>query len=204
MVNDKAKEIDLGSDFGAVALKVNGIRLEISIDGKIINIVSNTPVVVTVAADINTPPTSTAIAAAQEALVIGQKMKDGTVVIAVDLQKNLALFAPEGIFGGKSDFDHQDGVVKKVNEQSLAGHKDWRRITDQEASALAKDWPKVAPPALQGSAAPRFWGASTFNFDFGDNYYYGRVYRGGEADCGGGDRNGSRLVPVVRSGPARS
>jgi len=194
------KEIDLCNDFGAVALKLNGLRLEIGAEGKSVNIVSNTPVSVTVAANINILHASTAITAAKQVLEIGDRIKDGTVVIAVDPKKNLALFAPEGIFGGEADFDHQDYVIYKANKQGLRGHKDWRRVTDNEARALAKVWDKVAPPPLQGSAAPWFWGKSINFID----YYYARVYRGGEAECRPNHRFGSRPVPIVRSGPARS
>jgi len=197
LANEKAKEIDFGGDFGAAALKINGVCLEIGEDGKSINIASNTPVTVTVTANINTPQTSTAVGAAKEALEIGDRMKDGTIVIAVDLKMNIALFVPEDIFGGNSTLYHQAVVVAKANAQNLHGKKDWRRITDEEANSLAKDWDKVAPPALQGHAAPWFWGAFSY---FGSNS--GRVYRGGEADCSYYHRNNSRPVPVVRSGPA--
>lgn len=186
MANEKAKEIMLGEDFGAVAITVNGQRIEIGADGAIQIKPAN-------------GNTMTAIAAAQKALEIGDRMKDGTVVIAVDLKKNTALFAPEGIFGGNSDFDHQDGVVKQANARSLHGNKDWRRGTDKEASALANAWDKVAPPALQGRDTPWFWGAASSKND------NGRVYRGGKADGVSNDhRYYSHPVPVVRSGPARS
>lgn len=186
MVEENTRKIDLGRDFGAVAITVNGRRIEVSADG-----------------DIHIRPahtnTVTAIAAAKKALEIGQRMKDGTVVIAVDLKENFALFAPKEIFGGGSNFNNQDDIVKKANEEGLHGHSDWRRVTDKEASALAHAWDKVAPPALQGSAAPWFWGASgTGRYDTA-----GHIYRGGEADWGGDDRGWSHPVPVVRSGPAR-
>jgi len=131
----------------------------------------------------------------KKALEVGDRV-DGTVVIAVD--KDIATFAPEGIFGGNSAFDSQDSVVKQANARSLHGNNDWRRITDMEAWALTKAWDKVAPPALQGSAAPWFWGAST-------RYDSGRVCRSGDSDWGNYYyRFYSRPVPVVRSGPVRS
>lgn len=173
MADKKAKEIDIGGNFGAAAPKVNDIRCETGKDKN------------------STPPTC-------KVLEIGQKMTDGTVVIAVDVQKNLALFAPEGIFGGEAVFANQDAVVKKSNEQSLAGHKDWRRVTENEASALARDWKKVAPPALQGRDAPQFWGATAILS------FYGPSYLGGNPDWSSCHGTYSRAVPVVRSGPVRS
>lgn len=136
---------------------------------------------------------------AQKVLKVGDRLRDGTVVIAVNPDKNTSLRVPEGIFGGESDFDHQDGVVNNANAKSLHGHNDWRRVTNKEADTLAGAWGKVAPPALQGRAAPWFWGASN------SLYILGRVCRGGESDWDAiyVFRDYSRPVPVVRSGPAR-
>ena len=135
---------------------------------------------------------------AQRVLEVGQRLRDGTVVLSVDLDKNQALFVPAMIFGGKAKFDYQNDVVDSANNGALHGHQDWRRITDDEGETLSKNWDKVAPAELQGRAAPWFWLASP-NF-----YDGGRVRRGGEADWNNNNRNNSNPVPVVRSGPARS
>ena len=134
----------------------------------------------------------------QRAYEVGQRLRDGTVVLSVDLDKNQALFVPAKIFGGEARFDHQNNVVQSVNRDALHGHNDWRRITDDEGETLSKNWGKVAPAELQGRAAPWFWLASPYNV------FNGRVRRGGEANWGNGGRNNYDPVPVVRSGPARS
>ena len=181
----KAREIDLGNDFGDVVVKANGVQVTIGADGSV-----RPPV----------PANDTAAkaTAALKAHEVGEHLEDGTVCIAVDLKNDKALFAPEGIFGGNAPFDDQDEVVVKVNARSgTHGHKDWRRITDEEGKTLADVWNKVAPPALQGRAAPWFWLASP-------DHYHGRVRRGGEADGNYNNRDDLLPVPVVRSGPARS
>ncbi len=134
----------------------------------------------------------------QRAYEVGQRLRDGTVVLSVDLDKNQALFVPAKIFGGEAKFDHQNNVVQSVNRDALHGHNDWRRITDDEGETLSKNWGKVVPAELQGRAAPWFWLASPYD-DKG-----GRVRRGGEAVWDYTYRHGSYPVPVVRSGPARS
>ncbi len=135
----------------------------------------------------------------QRAYEVGQRLRDGTVVLSVDLEKNQALFVPANIFGGKAKFDNQNDVVKSANRDTLHGHNDWRRITDDEGETLSKNWVKVAPAELQGRAAPWFWLASpSFNLSIG------RVRRGGEADWFINTRINSFPVPVVRSGLARS
>ncbi|MBL8640682.1 MAG: hypothetical protein JNL76_01045 [Alphaproteobacteria bacterium] len=135
---------------------------------------------------------------AQRALKVGQRLRDGTVVLSVDLDKDEALFVPAKIFGGDATFNDQDDVVRFANRDALHGHSDWRRITDDEGETLSKNWDKVAPAELQGRAAPWFWLASPVTIESG------RVRRGGEAYWYAYYRFGSCLVPVVRSGPARS
>lgn len=139
---------------------------------------------------------------ARKVLEVGDHMKDGTVVIDVDLKNDIAFFAPENIFGGNSDFDHQNDVVDKVNAKNLHGHKDWRRITSAQAEKLSIIWSKVAPPGLRGRNAPRFW--SPLPFDHPSDPY-GSTYRG---DTVGPlnmpmRRTRSCAVPVIRSGPAK-
>ena len=198
----KSKEIDLGSDFGAVALKVNGIRLEIGADGKSLNIVSNAPVSVTVAANSNTPQTSTAIAAAQEAYKIGDRLKEGeltTVIFDFDENKD-PIRVPENIFIGKTEHYNQDRAVADANDKyGLRGQQALTRLNDRECAQLAKVWDKVAPPSQQGNAAPWFWG-ELFNF-----YLGGRMYRSG-ADVWNSSNSGHGLrpVPAALRGPVRN
>lgn len=131
---------------------------------------------------------------AQHIFQVGWPLRDGTVVLSVDLDKNEALFVPAEIFGGEAIFDNQDNVVRSVNNDALHGHNDWRRITDDEGMTLADNWAKVTTQDPEW-----FWLASP-----GYNDSNGRVGRGGEAAWLGLNRYTSTPVPVVRSGPARS
>ncbi len=134
----------------------------------------------------------------QRVLKVGQCLRDGTVVLSVDLDNNKALFVPAKIFGGKATFDDQNDIVASVNRFALHGYNDWRRITDYEGKTLADNWDEVAPAELKGSAAPWFWLASLFNNSTGC------VRRGGEMAWHDFIRHNSLPVPVVRSGPALS
>ncbi len=180
--------------FGNVAVQGYGTSVVIQPNG---NVIVNNKVIVHANGNVEqTVSNDSSVAAAPKTHEVGERLEDGTVCIDVDLKNNKALFAPEGIFGGAAKFDDQDDVVEKVNAgDGLHGHKDWCRITDAEGKKLSDVWNKVAPPALQGSAAPWFWLASP-----GTN---GRMRRGGEAD-GTYGRDCLRPVPVVRSGPALS
>ena len=130
---------------------------------------------------------------AQRVLEVGQRLRDGTVVLSVDLDKDEALFLPAKIFGGRAAFGKQDDVVKSVNKDALHGHRDWRRITDDEGKTLADNWAKVTKQDPEW-----FWLASP------SSYTSGRVRCGGFSDWIISYRINSLPVPVVRSGPARS
>lgn len=133
---------------------------------------------------------------ARKVLEVGARLRDGTVVIAVDLKNNEALFAPAAIFGGKAKFGDQHEIAAQLNRRCAHGYRDWRNITDGEGQTLSQVWDKVAPDDLKGRAAAWFWLASPHDDDFG------RVLRGGAADWSDGFRNSSFGVPCVRSGPA--
>ena len=167
-------KLDEGSDVvvvqGGMKVAFNASGITVNAPGTTITVDKNGKVAMQSASN------DSARAAAPKAHEVGEHLKDGTVCVAVDLEKNEALFMPEGIFGGKSTFDDQDEVVQEANRNKLHGHGDWRRTTDGENEKLSEVWNKVAPPALQGSAAPWFWGASA-SYDG-----LGRVWRGGEAD----------------------
>lgn len=132
----------------------------------------------------------------ERVLKVGQRLRDGTVVLSVDLGKNKALFLPAIIFGGEAKFDHQDKVVESVNREALHGHRDWRRITQIEGETLSKVWDKVAPLELRDPNAPWFWLTTT------NGLSDGKVHKGGEAYSNLKPRDKSYPVPVVRSGPA--
>lgn len=130
---------------------------------------------------------------AQRVLEVGERLRDGTVVLSVNLDKNEALFVPAEIFGGEAKFDHQNDVVASVNKNALHGHKDWHRITDDEGKTLADNWAKVTTKDPEW-----FWLASSYGDD------YGRARHGSHSDWKILCRGNSYPVPVVRRGLARN
>lgn len=132
----------------------------------------------------------------QAVLEVGQRLKDGTVVLSVDLDKNEALFIPAKIFGGKSSFERQDEIVEFANRKALHGYSDWRRITDDEGKKLSKTWSKVATPSA--ARPPSLWLASSYDSSNGRVLHIGSHNRSQSND----DKLNLHSVPVVRSGPA--
>ncbi|MFH1158645.1 MAG: hypothetical protein V1721_07180 [Pseudomonadota bacterium] len=80
--NGKAREVSLG-ERGAIALKVNGIILEVSADGSGVKIISDRHVEVGLAGNANAPKTETALAAGRKALEIGDMAKDGCIYAGI-------------------------------------------------------------------------------------------------------------------------
>lgn len=134
----------------------------------------------------------------QSVIEVGQHLRDGTIFLSVDLEKNEALFLPGTIFGGLSKVDMEGVVIDFVNNYALYSHVDWRGISDEEGTLLAREWAKVAPLQLQGLYAPWFWIPSLGN----SLTPHGRVRKGGEVLWRDGIRGHSYPVPVIRSGPA--
>ncbi|MCK5518169.1 MAG: hypothetical protein KAI61_02045 [Alphaproteobacteria bacterium] len=201
-MGEKTKKISLGEEFGrAVELDVNGLTIEVSKDGRSVQIDSK-GTAKKINFIVNGNP-MTAIAAAQKALEVGDRMADGTICLNVDLKNNRALFVPEKIFGGIVQFNDQYKVPDGANERELHGHKDWRGITVDEAELLSKAWKKVASPEKQGNNASWFWIP-----DLGEDGEYsptGRICKGATEDYlwgqGSKERNKLLPVPIVRSGP---
>jgi hypothetical protein len=115
--------------------------------------------------------------AAEEAYKIGDHLKEGklkTVVIGFDDNKD-PIRVLEEVFIGKADFENQDKAIAEANKRlGLTGAKALTRLNNQECEKLAKAFDKVAPPALQGSAAPWFWGDG--------DYSAGRIYSAGDGE----------------------
>jgi hypothetical protein len=110
----KAKEISLGAKFGTVALKVNGICVEVSADGKNVKIISDTPVNITHAANINTPKTDTAIGAALKVMEIGDVAADGWYCIGKKADGSPLEMSPPVIMTHDEATNAQLGTTKRL------------------------------------------------------------------------------------------
>lgn len=90
---------------------------------------------------------------------IAETLKDGTVVLSVDPEKNISVRLPQEIFGGTStNFNlYGNKFLTPLNTSRLLGYNDWRHLSDKEADALVMNWNNLAPQELLGDAAPLFW-----------------------------------------------
>lgn len=141
--------------------------------------------------DQQTPPNL-----APRALEVGQRLRDGTIVLSVDYPNNSSLRVPAQIFGGNCKFYGQDNVKTSANKKALHGHTDWRCITDEEGDTLRSSWYKIT------NAAPQWFWLPAYNPEGG-----GYIELGGRKKFDDDDlvsHRGNASAVVIRSGPAHT
>ena len=160
----KATEISLGEDFGDVAVKVNGVRVEVHADGSIlaytngrVDAYTNGPVQVHPANDHVKPTASTTPQ-------IGDKMEDGTVYAGISPDTNKPMYATPA----HAPLTYTFNQAQKYAEQLDAyGHKDWRAPTKAELNVLFKNRAAIGGFNETGSS-PAGWYWSSSQYDFYD------------------------------------
>ena len=135
----KAREISLGEDFGDVAVKVNGVRVEVH-----------------PANDHGKPTASTTPQ-------IGDKMEDGTVYAGISPDTNKPMYARPA----DAPLTYTFNQAQKYAEQLDAhGHKDWRAPTKAELNVLFKNRAAVGGFNESGSYPAGWYWSSSQNHDF--------------------------------------
>src|ERR1035437_242253 len=133
--SSKAREISLGEDFGDVAVKVNGVRVEVHTDGSIlaytngrVDAYTNGPLQVH-------PPANYAVEAkAGAAPEIGDEMEDGTILAGY--YEGKPLYATPSDAPGTYPFNEAAKYAKNLDAH---GHHDWRAPTEAELNVLFKN-----------------------------------------------------------------
>ena len=124
--NDK-KEVSLGDNFGDVAVKVNGVRVEVRTDGSILAYTSGNVKVCPIANDdgVRLP--------ASGKPKIGDKMPDGTIFAGISPDTNKPMYAsPDDATLTMTFNDAQKNAAKLY----VHGHQDWRLPTKAELNVL--------------------------------------------------------------------
>jgi hypothetical protein len=127
-----AREISLGDDFGDVAVKVNGVRVEVRTDGSVlaytkggVDAYTNAPVRVHPAANDDVK-----LKAAPE---IGDDMEDGTIYAGISPETHKPMYATSDDAPGFYAFDE---APKYANNLDAHGHNDFRVPTKNELDVL--------------------------------------------------------------------
>src|ERR1035437_5271915 len=125
------KEISLGEDFGDVAVKVNGVRVEVHTDGSVDAYTAGTVKVHSPAND--TGKTATGSPAEPK---VGDRMADGTIYAGTSPDSNKPMYATPADAPLTYTFNQAQKYAEKLDAH---GHKDWRAPTKAELNVLFKN-----------------------------------------------------------------
>jgi hypothetical protein len=166
----KTKEIFLGDDFGDVAVKVNGVSVEIHADGSILAYTSGGLKKISTIVNDNGP------ASTSTEPKIGDKMPDGTVFAGVSPDTNKPMYATAADATLTMTFNAAKKFAAKLTAH---GHKDWRVPTKAELSVLFNNRAAIGGFNVSGSyPAGWYWSSSpniiwyAWGQRFSDGYQY--------------------------------
>ena len=150
------KEISLGEDFGDVAVKVNGVRVEVHTDGSVDAYTAGTVKVHSPAND--TGKTATGSPAEPKA---GDRMADGTVYAGTSPDSNKPMYTTPADAPLTYTFNQAQKYAEKLDAH---GHKDWRAPTKAELNVLFKNRAAIGGFNETGSnPAGWYWSSSQYN-----------------------------------------
>ena len=148
--NGKAKEISLGEGFGDVAVKVNGVRVQVDTNGSIQAYTNGTVRVSPIANDDGKAVTS-------PVPKVGDKMLDGTVFAGISPETSKPMYATPAdapltrMFNKARTFNKAQKYAAKLNAH---GHKDWRVPTKAELNVLFNNRAAIGGFNSTGSPPP--------------------------------------------------
>ena len=171
----KAKEISLGSDFGDVAVTVNGVRVEVHTDGSIaaytnksVDAYTNGLVQVHPAND---------DAKAKAAPQVGDKMPDGSVYAGISPDTGKAMYATPADAPLTYTFNAAQKYAAKLD---VHGRQDWRVPTKGELNVLFQNRAAIGGFDISGSFPAGWYGSSSQGLNYGawdqrfsDGHQYG-------------------------------
>ena len=138
--SSKTKEISFGDDFGDVAVKVNGVRIEVRTDGHVSaythkDVDAYTNGAVHVHPAVNDDLKSRPIVST--APKPGDRMPDGTVYAGISPDTGKAMYTTHADVPPVTlTFNEAAECAKLLNAQKYLGHDDWRVPTKRELNVL--------------------------------------------------------------------
>jgi hypothetical protein len=166
--SSKTREISLGEDFGDVAVKVNGVRVEVHTDGRVDAYTNGAVQVHPVANDDSKLKVSTAPQ-------VGDKMDDGTIFAGFSPDTNKPMYVTPADAPLTYTFNQAKEYAANLDAN---GHKDWRAPTKGELNVLFKNRAAIGGFNETGSyPAGWYWsssqnGAGAWAQRFSDGFKY--------------------------------
>lgn len=178
----KAREISLGEEFGDVAVKVNGVRVEVHTDGSILAYTKNGRVDAYTNGIVQVHPVANDDGKLKvtRAPQVGDKMDDGTVLAGISPDTNKPMYATPADAPLTYTFNQARKYAANLDAN---GHKDWRTPTAGELKVLFKNRAAIGGFNEIGSFPAGWYWSSSQNRDLnawgqrfsdGDQDYYGK------------------------------
>ena len=173
----KAKEISLGSDFGDVAVTVNGVRVEVHTDGSILAY-TNRSVDAYTNGPVQVHPAANDDAKAKAAPQVGDKMPDGSVYAGISPDTGKAMYATPADAPLTYTFNAAQKYAAKLD---VHGRQDWRVPTKGELNVLFQNRAAIGGFDISGSD-PAGWYGSSSQHNYGLNAWDQRFSDGHQYD----------------------
>ena len=154
----KAREIDLGEDFGDVVVKANGARLEIRSDGSI-DAYTNGAVKVHPTANDDSKPSARAEPQP------GDRMADGTIFAGTSPDTNKPMYTTPQDAPLTYTFNEAQKYSLGLNKQKAHDHDDWRVPTKKELAVLFNNRAAIGRFNVTGSDPAGWYWSSSQNYD---------------------------------------
>ena len=174
----KAREISLGDDFGDVAVKVNGVRVEVHTDGSILAYTKNGRVDAYTNGAVQVHPVANDDSKLKVTTTpqVGDKMDDGTIFAGVSPDTNKPMYATPADAPLTYTFNQAKEYAANLDAN---GHKDWHAPTKGELNVLFKNRAAIGGFNETGSDPAGWYWSSSQNYDdcawdqcFGDGYQF--------------------------------
>jgi len=153
----KAKEISLGSDFGDVAVTVNGVRVEVHTDGSILAY-TNRSVDAYTNGPVQVHPAANDDAKAKAAPQVGDKIPDGTIYAGISPDTGKAMYATSKDAPLTMKWKAAMEYAAKLDAH---GHDDWRVPTKNELNVLFNNRAAIGGFDISGSVPAGWYWSST-------------------------------------------
>jgi hypothetical protein len=160
----KAKEIALGDDLGDIAVKANGVRVEIHTDGSIVAYTkSDVDAYTNGAVHVHPAVNDDAKPAVISVPKSGERMSDGTIFAGISPETNKPMYttpqdAPLTM--------RWKAAMEYAAKLDTLGHQDWRAPTKGELNVLFKNRAAIGGFDESGSS-PAGWYWSSSQGDYG-------------------------------------
>jgi hypothetical protein len=161
----KAKEILLGDELGDIAVRANGVRVEIHTDGSVVAYTkSDVDAYTNGAVHVHPAVNDDSKPAVKTAPQVGDRMADGTVLAGISPDTGKAMYATPADAPLTMKWKQAMEYAAKLDAH---GHNDWRAPTKGELNVLFQNRAAIGGFDISGSDPAGWYWSSSQVFNYG-------------------------------------